>query len=212
MILIWDFTNDDAECAYTMQCQLKFYFNQCYNPSAHEYEELHSKVLPYWWAEVMVFKFAGYHETRYISSTLHRHYAYAFGPFSIFNRRRLIAVFWEPERIPVLVCPTTLAMSQQSWTAEDRIKKAQRFAFRCMRYHARTRWLTAVRVILLKCLKSDVVDKMILEPLHTWDLAQCEFRRGTCAADMPDSLCDDSMYIMEEAVERALQGASIRYA
>ena len=28
----------------------------------------------------------------------------------------------------------------------------------------------------------------------------------------PDSLCDDSMYLMEEAIERALQGASISYA
>ena len=160
----------------------------------------------------MVRSFAENHKMRYISSTLHRHDAYAFGPFSIFNRRRLIAVFWESERIPVLVCPTTLGMSQQSWTAKDRIKKAQRFAFRCMRDHARTRWLTAVRVILLKCLKSDVLDKMILAPLHTWDLAQWDFRRGTCAADMPDSLCDDSMYLMEEAIERALQGASISYA
>ncbi len=35
MILIWDFKAYDRRCAYTMQCQLKFYFNQCYNPSAH---------------------------------------------------------------------------------------------------------------------------------------------------------------------------------
>ncbi len=136
MILIWDFTADDAECAYTMQCQLKFYCNQCYNPFAHQYEELHSNVLPNWWAEVMVLAYTENHKMRYISSHLHRHHAYAFGPFSIFHRRRLIAVFWEPERIPVLVCPTTLQMSQQSWTARDRIKKAQRCAFRCMRHHA----------------------------------------------------------------------------
>jgi hypothetical protein len=72
-----------------------------------------------------------------------------------------------------------------------------------MRHHARTRWLAAVRVILLKCLQADVIDKMILAPLHTWHAS---------AADMPDSLCDDSMYLMEEAIERALQGASISYA
>ena len=212
MILIWDFTADDAECAYTMQCQLKFYCNQCYNPCAHQYEELHSNVLPNWWAEVMVLSYAETHKMRYVSSHLHRHYAYAFGPFSIFHRRRLIAVFWEPERIPVLVCPTTLQMSPQSWTARDRIKKAQRCAFRCMRDHARTRWLAAVRVILRKCLQTDVIDKMILAPLHAWDLTHCDHFRGTCAADMPDRLCDDSMYLMEEAIERALQGASISYA
>ena len=204
MILVAAVKGDTAdECADIMQCQLKFYFNQCYNPFAHQYEELHSEVLPEWWKEIMVSSFATNHKMRYVSATLHRHYAYAFGPFSIFHRRRLIAVFWEPERIPVLVCPTTLQMSQQSWTAKHRIKKAQRCAFRCMRHHARTRWLAAVRVILLKCLQADVIDKMILAPLHTWHAS---------AADMPDSLCDDSMYLMEEAIERALQGASISYA
>ena len=103
-------------------------------------------------------------------------------------------------------------MSQQSWTDRDRIKKAQRWAFRCMRDHARTRWLAVVRVILRKCLQTDVIDKMILAPLHAWNLAQCDPKRGTCAVDMPDRLCDDSMYLMEEAIERALQGASISYA
>lgn len=208
MILIWDFKAYDRRCAYTMQCQLKFYFNQCYNPSAHQYQELHDEVLPCGWKEVMVRSFAENHKMRYISATMHRHYAYAFGPFSIFHRRRLQAVFWEPERIPVLTYPTTLMPSQHSLTAKHRIKKAQRCAFRCMRGHARTRWLAAVRVILIKCLQADVLDKMILAPLHTWDLAQCDL----CAADMPDRLCDDSMYLMEEAVERALQGASISYA
>ena len=110
----------------------------------------------------MVGSFATNHKMRYVSATLHRHYAYAFGPFSIFHHRRLMAVFWQPERIPVLVYPNTVQKSQQSRTAKDRIKKAQRCAFRCMRDHARTRWLAAVRVILLKCLQADVIDKMIL--------------------------------------------------
>ena len=213
MILVAAVEGDTAdECADIMQCQLKFYFNQCYNPFAHQYEELHSEVLPEWWKEIMVGSFADNHKMRYVSATLHRHYAYAFGPFSIFHHRRLMAVFWQPERIPVLVYPNTVQKSQQSRTAKDRIKKAQRCAFRCMRHHARTRWLAAVRVILRKCLQTDVIDKMILAPLHAWNLAQCDPKRGTCAADMPDRLCDDSMYLMEEAIERALQGASISYA
>jgi hypothetical protein len=207
MILVAAVEGDTAdECADIMQCQLKFYFNQCYNPFAHQYEELHSEVLPEWWKEIMVSSFADNHKMRYVSATLHRHYAYAFGPFSIFHHRRLMAVFWQPERIPMLVYPNTAQMSQQSRTAKDRIKKAQRCAFRCMQHHARTRWLAAVRVILRKCLQTDVIDKMILAPLHAWNLAQGDPKRGTCAADMPDRLCDDSMYLMEEAIERALQG------
>lgn len=207
MILVATVEGDTAdERADIMQCRLKFYFNQCYNPFAHQYEELHSEVLPECWKEVMVASFATNHKMRYVSATLHRHYAYAFGPFSIFHHRRLMAVFWQPERIPVLVHPNT----QQSRTAQDRMKRAQRWVSRSMQAakRTRTRWLAAVRVILLKCLLPDVVDKMILAPLYTWDLAQCDL----CAADMPDRLCDDSMYLMEEAVERALQGASISYA
>ena len=173
MILIWDFTNDDAECAYTMQCQLKFYFNQCYNPSAHEYEELHSKVLPYWWAEVMVRSSfaADRHETRWVGATVHRHYAYAFGPYSIFHRRRLLAVFWAPERVPVLIVPIVPGEREEQELPGCRIQKAQRWAFRGMQAatRTRTRWLAAVRVILLKLLLPDVVDKMILAPLHTED-------------------------------------------
>ncbi len=47
MILMAAVEGDTAdECADIMQCQLKFYFNQCYNPFAHQYEELHSEVLP----------------------------------------------------------------------------------------------------------------------------------------------------------------------
>jgi hypothetical protein len=98
-------------------------------------------------------------------------------------------------------------------SSERRIKDSQRYAFKVIRIHARTRWLAAVRVILLLGFggSGDVVDKHIIAQLRDWDVAQCTLRRGSCAADMPDDLCDDSMYIMEESVERALQGALITY-
>jgi hypothetical protein len=96
---------------------------------------------------------------------------------------------------------------------ERRIKSSQCYAFKVIQIHARTHWLAAVRVILLLGFGGfgDVVDKHIIAQLRDWDVAQCTLRRGSCAADMPDDLCDDSMYIMEEAVERALQGALITY-
>jgi hypothetical protein len=190
----------------------KFYFNQCYNPFAHEYDELHSNVLPYGWAEVMVRSSfaADYHETRWVCATLHRHYAYAFGPYSIFHHRRLLAVFWATERVPVLIVPIVPGEREEREHPRCLIKKAQSCVFRCMQHQTRTRWLAAVRIILLKCGLglADVIDKMILAPLYTWHLAQCDL----CAAEMPDRLGDNSFYLMEEAIERALHGASISFA
>lgn len=210
MILIWDSTAD--ECAYAMQCQLKFYFNQCYNPFAHEYEELHCKlVLPYWWAEVMVRSFdAAHHQTRWVGACLHRHYAYALGPHCIFHRRRLVAVYSAPERIPVLIVPAVPG-ERLRWPLRPRcrIMKAQRWAYNIMQKQGRSRWLATVRVILLRCFdgNEDVLDKLILKQLCDWDLARYTLKQS----DMPESLGDNSIYLMEEAVERALQGASISY-
>ncbi|NBW88342.1 MAG: hypothetical protein EBR51_00240 [Gammaproteobacteria bacterium] len=208
MILIWDSAAD--ECAYTMQCQLKFYLNQCYNPFAHEHEELHSKVLPCWWAEVMVRSFdAAHHQTRWVGATLHRHYAYAFGPHCIFHRRRLVAVYSAPERIPVLILPIAPDERKEQKRPRCRIMKAQRWACKIMQEQHRSRWLAAVRVILLRCFdgNEDVLDKIILKQLYDWDLAQYTLKQS----DAPESLSDNSFYLMEEAVERALHGASISY-
>lgn len=209
MLLIWDPAAD--ECADSMLCQLKFYFNQCYNPFAHQYEELHSSVLPYWWAEVMVRSFdAAHHQTRWVGATLHRHYAYALGPHCIFHRRRLVAVYSAPERIPVLIVPVVPG-ERLRWPVRPRCRiiKAQRWAYKIMRTQGRSRWLAAVRVLMLRCFNGneDVLDKFVLKKLYDWDLA-----RATCKeSDMPESLGDNSMYLMEEAVERALLGASISY-
>jgi hypothetical protein len=195
-------------------CQLNFWSNQCYNPFAHQFQELHREVLPYWWIEVIVRAFVGgNHKTRWVCAKLHRHYAYAFDPcLSIFHRRRLLAVFWEPERVPVLA---GLHMPQQG-THEDRVRKAQRWAFGRMRIHARSRWLASVRVILLHGFDhqkgSADVSSMIVQLLEDWDVAQCHSGRGKSAADMPDRLDNDSFYLMEESVERALQGALITYS
>ncbi len=209
MILIWD--PAAGECAYSMQCQLKFYFNQCYNPFAHECEELHSSVVPCWWVEVIVRSFdADHHQTRSVRATLHRHYAYAFGLHSIFHRRRLIAVFAAPERIPVLIVPGVPG-ERLRWPLRPRcrIAKAQRWAYKIMHKQHRSRWLAAVRVILLRCFdgNGDVLDKLILKQLYDWDVARCTLKQS----DMRESLGDNSMFVLEEAVERALLGASISY-
>ena len=209
MLLIWDPAAD--ECADSMLCQLKFYFNQCYNPFAHQYEELHSSVLPYWWAEVIVRSFDfNHHQTRSVRVTLHRHHAYALGPHCIFHRRRLVAVFWAPERVPVLIVPVVPG-ERLRWPVRPRCRiiKAQRWAYKIMHKQGRSRWLAAVRVLMLRCFNGneDVLDKFVLKKLYDWDLA-----RATCKeSDMPESLGDNSMYLMEEAVERALLGASISY-
>ena len=209
MILIWD--PAAGECAYSMQCRLKFYFNQCYNPSAHEYEELHSSVLPCWWVEVIVRSFdADHHQTRSVRATLHRHYAYAFGRHSIFHRRRLVAVFWAPERVPVLIVPVVPG-ERLRWPVRPRCRiiKAQRWAYKIMRTQGRSRWLAAVRVLMLRCFNGneDVLDKLVLKKLYDWDLARATRKES----DLPESLGDNSMYLMEEAVEHALLGASISY-
>lgn len=210
-----------AEREYIRSCQLNFWFNQCYNSHAHEYQDLHScEVLPYWWTEVLAVRFTGdNHCRRFVCSTLHRHWAYAFHPcLAIFHRRRLAALWHEPSRIPLLLHGAI--NSKHEGSSQDRVKSAERrirssqyYVFKIIRSHARTHWLAAVRVILLQGLGGfgDVVDKHIIAKLRDWDVAQCARRRGLCAADMPDDLCDDSMYIMEESVERALQGALIAY-
>ncbi len=209
MILIWD--PAAGECAYSMQCQLKFYFNQCYNPFAHECEELHSKVLPCWWAEVVVRSYdADHHQTRSVRGTLHRHYAYAFGRHSIFHRRRLLAVYLAPERSPALIVPVVPG-ERLRWPLRPRcrIMKAQRWAYKIMQTQGRSRWLAAVRVLLLRCFdgNEDVLDKLVLKQLYDWDLARATRKHS----DLPESLGDNSSYLMEEAVERALLGASISY-
>ena len=209
-----------AEREYIQSCQLNFWFNQCYNPYAHEYQYLHRfEVLPYWWSEVLAMRCTGdNHCRRFVSSTLHRHWAYAFGSLATFHRRRLVALWHEPSRIPLLLHGAINSKHESSSQdrikgPERRIKSSQYYAFKVIRIHARTHWLAAVRVILLLGFGGfgDVVDKHIIAQLRDWDVAQCTLRRGSCAADMPDDLCDDSMYIMEEAVERALQGALITY-
>jgi hypothetical protein len=221
MILLWDVRRATvewpgalpAEREYIHACQLNFWYNQCYNPFAHQFQELHPKLLPYWWIEVMLRAFHGNnHQTLWVCAVLHRHYAYAFDPcLSIFHRRRLIAVFWEPERVPVLVGPHLPTLTQ-----EHTVRSSQRWAFRRMRVHARSRWLAAVRVLLLQGFNhqegSADVSSIIVQLLEDWDVAQCDRRRGRSAADMPDRLDDKSIYVMEESVERALQGASITYS
>ena len=216
MILLWSLCRATVEWAgtsaaerdYMNSCQLNFWFNQCYNPHAHECQILHSEVLSWdTWSELMVRQITGDHHCRYsVSSTLHRHWAYAFDPcLAIFHRRRLMAVFYEPERIPVLI--------NAGFTNEAQLKHAQRRAFKAIRMHVRTRWLAAVRVILLLGLgdSGDVVDKHIITQLRDWDVAQCAFGRGWAALKLPDRLGDASMYLMEESVECALQGALVTY-
>lgn len=209
-----------AEREYIHSCQLNFWFNQCYNPYAHEYQYLHSfEVLPHWWTEVLVMRSTGdNHCRRFVSIILHRHWAYAFGPHSIFHRRRLAALWHEPSRIPVLLHGAL--NSKHEGSSQDRIKSSERrvrsiqyYVFKIIRTHWRAHWLAAVRVLLLQGFGGfgDVVDKHIIAKLRDWDLAQCTRRRGLCAADMPDDLCDESLYIMEESVERALLGALITY-
>jgi hypothetical protein len=56
------------------------------------------------------------------------------------------------------------------------------------------------------------VSSIIVQLLQDWDATQCDRARGSSAADMPDRLDDKSIYVMEESVERALQGASITYS
>jgi hypothetical protein len=155
-----------AEREYVHSCQLNFWFNQCYNPHAHEYQDLHIEALDWEsWSELLISDpncrhFAGH--------TLHRHWAYAFDPcLAIFHRRRLMAVFYEFQRIPVLVHHVWGGVVQERW------RRAQRWAFKVIRRHARTRWLAAVRVILLLGLEncSDVVDKCFIAQLRDWDVA-----------------------------------------
>lgn len=219
--LVWDWDPAASECAYSMQCKLKFYFNQCYNPFAHEYEELHCKVLPCWWAEVMVRSFdAAHHQTRWVGATLHRHYAYALGPHCIFHRRRLLAVHAASERVPVLVVPVVPG-ERLRWPLRPRcrIAKAQRWAYKIMQKQHRSNWLAAVRVILLRCFdgNEDVLDKLILKQLYDWHLARCTLLSSSPQNSLAwhsegaESLGDNSMYLMEEAVERALLRASITY-
>jgi hypothetical protein len=225
MILLWDVQRaaaegpgtSAAEREYIGKCQLNFWFNECFNPFAHQNECLHTEpVLPYYWSEAIVMKSVGdTHQMRWVGCTLHRHWSYAFDPcLAIFHRRRLVEVFWEPQRIPVLLGRWYPAL--QEWANDARIKRTQRWAFRAIRTHARTRWLAAVRVILLLGFGSavdlgDLVDKHILARLRDWDASRCYRRGGTCAADMPDNVCDDSTYILEESVERALQGALVTF-
>ena len=219
MILLWSLCRATVEWAgtsaaerdYMHSCQLNFWFNQCYNPFAHECQILHSEVLSWEsWTELLELQGTGGNHCRhFVSSTLHRHWAYAFDPrLAIFHRRRLMAVFYKPERIPVLL--------HGGFSTEDCIRRSQRKAFNVIRSQTRTRWLAAVRVILLLGLgefgdSGDVVDKHIITQLRDWDVAQCAFGRGSAALKIPDRLGDASMYLMEESVERALHGALVTY-
>ena len=198
-----------AEREYIHSCQLNFWFNQCYNPFAHEYQDLHSKVFPWEsWTELFVLQGTGGNHCRhFVFSTLHRHYAYAFDPhLAVFHRRRLVAVFHEPKRIPVLL--------HGGFTTEDCIRRSQRKAFKVIQSQSRTRWLAAVRVILLLGLgdfgdSGDVVDQYITPQLRDWDVENCRNRSRFSA--IPDCPSDESTYLMEQSVERALQGALVTY-
>ena len=192
---------DGAVSVAMHRFQLNFWFNQCYNPHAHEYKDLHGAVFE-WnvWSELLLPQEP---KRFYVGHTLHRHWGYAFDPcLAIFHRRRLMAVFYEFKQIPVLL--------HERWGGVMKsYRRAQRCAFRVIRAHARTRWLAAVRIILLLGLEknSDIVDNLIIAELRDWDVEHYARRYGSSK----DCLDDASQYIMEESVERALKGCLVTY-
>ena len=121
-----------------------------------------------------------------------RHWKYALEPCTmVFHHRRLASVFWCPQAICVLASAASTAA------------RAQRKAFRIIRENKAKRWLNAVSVILPCAFNHQKgcadVTRIIVNLLEAWEKQQPRDR--TYAS-----------YILDEAVEDALLGASVRYA
>ena len=169
----------------------RFYIDQCYSPVAWQLQDLHSRILAGWWNEAAV-DAAGQPTSRWTSASLCRHWKYALDPRTmVFHHRRMASVFWCPQAICVLASAASTAA------------RAQRKAFRIIRENKAKRWLNAVSVILPCAFNHQKgcadVTRIIVNLLEAWEKQQPRDR--TYAS-----------YILDEAVEDALLGASVRYA
>jgi hypothetical protein len=140
------------------QLLLRFYLDQCYFPHAIEFRDLHdAPTMPYWWAETAA-TLAGDPCMLWVSNNLPRHYRHS-GLDPRFERlRHNAAVFYCPDRIPVLIHlrqPVAVAA-----------KPAQLWAFKRIRAAACKRWLAALRVIMSSL--GPAIADCIVESLAAW--------------------------------------------
>ncbi len=121
----------------------------------------------------------------------------------IFHHGRLASVFYCPESIPVLWRATTSDSTPATQQPRSITWRTQIKAFRIISANARQRLLKAVGVVLLCGFNhhkgSADVTSIIVQLLEQWHVRE---------ASLPHTY---ARYILDEAVEDALQGALVTY-
>lgn len=181
--------------------RMRFYYGELYSLVAFDNLALHTRVLPHWWTEACVGT-DGLLTSVWAYQSLYRHYQYALNPGTmIFHRRRLSSVFWCPHAVNVLfnVAHVTHAVPQGYYRRTG--WRAQKSSYRVIQDLKRKHWLEAVRVILLYGFKhehgSTDVTATILNMLEDWYRSRPSEPRRYIG------------YVLDEAVEEALQGGMV---
>ena len=143
---------------------------------------------------------SGYLSTRWAHHSLYCHYGYALQPGTmIFHHRRLASVVWKPQAICVLWNPFTPGVTERHRQAGWR---AQKKAFSVIQNIRRKHWLAAVSVTLLCGFENQMgstdVTVIILKLLEDWHKSMD-----------PEQIRTHTGYYLDEAIEEALQGASV---
>jgi hypothetical protein len=178
--------------------RIRFYYGELYSPAAWQNTALHRRVLPQTWTEACVGR-DGLLTTKWAVNSLYRHYQYALNPGTmIFHRRRLSSVFWCPHAVNVLFTSQFAAPADYYRRTGWRAQKSTYHAIQDLR---RKHWLAAVGVILLCGFKhehgSADVTATILNLLEHWHKQDYSEPRMHTA------------YVMDEAIEEALQGGMV---